>query len=308
MFKALIGTISVAACYLLVGSSYPIAKEAMNAIPLWTFTCVTFLIGYLALLPVTLLRDKTNWFRIPLKGWGAISLQSLFGAVLYTVFLLYGFASTSAVTASVLSSVAPAAVLALSYLFLKEKLTSSKLLSVVLAIAGVVVMTLPSSGGGHTSTSGFLFLSLSTLSTAICIVAAKRLSQTLPPMTLAAGVCLTGTLFTLPMALSELGQVHLGTLHDNVGVLIYYGIFVWALPYICFFFGIDKVRASVAGMCVALIPVASSMTAVMFYGESLSGLDIAAMLAIMLSIVLSEVDISGRMKRSRRSGSASVAG
>lgn len=304
MFKKRAGILSVALCYILVGSSYPIAKEAMDSIPTWTFTFITFVIGFLVLLPLTLTSDKTNWFRIDLKNWLAISIQSMFGAVLYTVFLLYGLSSTSAISASVITSAAPAVVLVLSVIFLKEKMHINTLLSVVLAVVSVVLMTLPSSQSGSVNTfSGLVFLSLSTLSTAIVVVAAKLISSSMKPLTLAAGVCLTGAIFSIPMTLHELSSFNLSsiTLHQSI-IMVYYGIFVWALPYIFFFYGISRVSAPSAGMCVALIPVASMLASVMIYGDRVKNTDLIAMAIIIISILLSEFNLSTLFQRKRISG------
>lgn len=303
MFRRHSGILSVAMCYILVGSSYPIAKEAMDTIPTWTFAFITFVIGFLILLPLTLTSDKTNWLRISFKNWFAICVQSMFGAVLYTVFLLYGLASTSAIAASLITSAVPAVVLILSILFLKEKMRINTLFSVLLAVITVVMMTLPSSqSGGNNTFGGLILLSFSTLSTAVAVVAAKLIPSSMKPLTLAAGVCLTGAIFSVPMTLHELNNFNLSsiTLHQSI-VMIYYGVFVWALPYIFFFYGISRISAASAGMCMALIPIESMLASVMIYKEPVKLTDMVAMLFIIISIVLSELNL-GRIYQKKNVG------
>lgn len=298
MLSKFSGLMYVALCFIIVGSSYPIAREAMDSIPTWTFTCITFLIGFLFLLPFTLYKDKTNWFRISLRDWGITCVLSLLGAVLYMVLLFYGLSSTTALTASIITSTAPAVVLVISVCFLREKLKINAALSVTLAVVSVVIMTLPNGqSGGHNTLLGLMFLSLSTLANALNIIIANRVRPTIRPLTISAGVCLTGAIFSLPMALSELQHYHLSDITSSQWeIIIYYGVVVWALSYIVFFMGVHKISAATAGMCVALIPVASMLCSVMFYHDHVRARDLIATLIIVLSVVLSEVRFKGHQK------------
>ena len=296
MLNRISGVMCVAICYILVGISYPVAKEAMESIPTWTFTFITFLTGLAALLPLSILIDKTRWLSVSLCDWAAIGVQALFGAVLYTVFLLYGIPDTSAVAASVITSVAPAFVLMFSAFFLKEKMTVKSCFAVILAILSVIIMTVPTaSNTGRTSLSGFIFLALSTLSTASVIIFAKKLSSQLRPVTLATGVCLAGTVLSFPLSLTEKGGFHLSavTSHQAI-IMIYYGLFVWALPYVFFFYGIWKVRASTAGMTVALIPVSAMLAGALFFGNKVTSTDVTATMLIVSSIVVAELNLKRR--------------
>ncbi|MFS2221714.1 DMT family transporter [Pantoea sp. B65] len=302
MLHKISGLLSVAMCFILVGSSYPIAKEAMESIPTWTFTFITFIIGFLFLLPLTLRKEKTNWFAISLKNWMIVSLFSLLGAVLYTIFLLYGLPSTSAISASVITSAAPAAVMLISVIFFREKLKANSALSVFLAVVSVIVMTIPASQqGGSNTLTGLFFLCLSTLSNALNIVLANKVHTTLKPLTMAAGVCLTGAVFSSPMAIYELQSYQLsGITQGQAMVMLYYGIFVWALAYIFFFRGITRISAASAGMCVAITPIASMACAVIFFGDSVRTSDLLATIIIIFSIIFSEIDLKKIFKRSNK--------
>lgn len=299
MLKKHSGVICVAICYMLVGVSYPVAKEAMESIPTWTFTFITFLTGLAALFPLSLMIDRTRWLNIPLRDWAAIGVQALFGAVLYTVFLLYGLPDTSAVAASVITSVAPAFVLIFSAIFLRQKLTLKSAFAVVLAVLSVIVMTTPTAGNtGHNTVTGLIFLALSTLATASVIIFAKKLSSQLRPITMATGVCLLGAVISFPLSLMKGGSFHLSSItHSQAIIVVYYGLFVWPLPYVFFFHGIWKVRAATAGMTVALVPVSAILAGALFFGESITMTDVAATILIVASIVIAEVNIGRQVQQ-----------
>lgn len=299
MYTKISGLLSVIMCFILVGSSYPVAKEAMDSIPTWTFTCISFAIGFIFLLPFTLFREKTNWFNISLKDSLMISVLALLGAVLYTVFLLYGLPTTTAISASVITSATPAVVLVISVLCFKEKLKLNTSISVILAIISVVVMTLPGSQGSSNNTlTGLVFLSLSTLSNAVNIIVANKVSTSLKPLTMAAGVCLAGAVFSLPMAVHESQSFSLLSItRGQAGVLVYYGVFVWALAYMFFFKGIGHISAASAGMCVALTPVASMACSALFFGDAVKHTDLIATVIIIFSVIFSEVDLFKLFKK-----------
>lgn len=284
------GYVYVLLCYLLIGISYPIAKDAMSQVPIWIFTAITFALAFVMLYPFVRLVDKVRLSRIDAKVWLAVSVQSLLGGVLYTVFLLYGFESATAIMASVFSSLAPAAVLTLSSLLLKERLSVRKVVAIMMAVAGVLVLTLPSAdASGHSTWTGIVFLLLSTLSTAGGVIAANKLNVNLPAATMAAGVCLTGTIFTLPMAISQGITFDWHSLNAaNVWVMVYYAALVWAVPYAFFFMGVTKIPASATGMAIAVIPLAASFFAIAFFGEKMHLTDGIALLLVTLSIIAAE--------------------
>lgn len=302
MLKKLSGLCCVALCFIIMGASYPIAKEAIDSIPTWIFTFITLVIGFIFLLPLTIVKDKTNWLHIRGRDWLIVSVLSLLGAVLYTVFLLYGLASTTALTASVITSAAPAAVLLIAVVFMGDKLRLNTTLSVILAVISVVIMTFQASQQGeHNTATGLLFLLLSTLVNALNLIVANKVHASLKPLTMSAGVCLTGAIFSLPLALHELHSYRLSSITaSDAGIMVYYGVVVWAITYILFFMGVHKISASAVGMCVALIPVAAMLCSVSFFGASVKSRDIIATLVIVLSIIFSELDLGALLRRGRQ--------
>jgi drug/metabolite transporter (DMT)-like permease len=287
-----LGYINVLICYLLVGVSYPIAAESMNSIPVWIFMAITLTVGFVFLYVIGRVTEAPPIFSLSLKTWAIISLQSLLGAVLYTAFLLYGLEYSNAISASIFTSIAPAIVLTMSYFLLKEKLSMKKGIAIFFAVLGVLCLTIPSSdASGSTSFYGIIFLALSTLSTSGCVIAAKKYDVQLPALTMATGVCFTGMIFTLPlMFLLEGKNINVSALLDtkNTLTMIYYGILVWAVPYFCFFKGVTKIPASATGMAFAIIPVASTFFSIIFFNQTLTMINMIALIMVTASILLSE--------------------
>jgi drug/metabolite transporter (DMT)-like permease len=290
MNKKLLGLLAVALCYVLIGSSYPIAQEAVSTIPTWTFTGITIFIGFLVQYPFTIFSEKTKWSAISFKEWTSVSVLTLLGNILYTVFLLYGMSGTNATTAAVVSSSVPALVLLLSFIFLKDKLKLKMILSVALAIISVIMMSVPdNSSSGHSTVTGLTMLSLSALSNAIYVIVAKKFTSVLKPWTFSAAVCLVGAICTLPMMFYELKTFNLFSLHlGQVVTMIYYGVFVWAIPIYLFLWGINYISATTAGMMFSFIPLASIVTTVLFFNGHVRHIDLIATTLVVISVIISE--------------------
>ena len=107
---------------------------------------------------------------------------------------------------------------------------------------------------------------------------------------MAAGVCVTGFIFSLPMAILEAKDFDWQLLTSHYAVLVYYGLLVWALPYICFFKGVTRIPASATGMAFSIIPIAATLVSVVCFGESLSLLDSVALLLVTGSILFAEAN------------------
>ncbi|QKZ04239.1 DMT family transporter [Pseudomonas eucalypticola] len=285
------GYVYVLICYALIGVSYPIAKNVMDQIPTWFFTCATMGIGALLLLPFSLKFDRGVLANLSFRDWVTICIQSLLGSVLYTIFLLYGMTSSTAVMASIFTSITPVFVVILSAVFLGEALSLRKLAAIAMAIAGVMLLTMPTSDASGANTGiGVLLLLLSSLSSGFYVIAAKKLNVSMPPATTAFGVCATGTIFTFPMAIAESRTIDFAAIMTvgNATTVLVYALFSWAIASWLFFAGVTRIPASATGMAFAVTPLTATFFSTVFLGESLSVYSCTALVMVVASIFLVE--------------------
>ncbi|VXD04513.1 membrane hypothetical protein [Pseudomonas sp. 9AZ] len=110
-------------------------------------------------------------------------------------------------------------------------------------------------------------------------------------------LCLTGTVFTTPMAIVQgFSFDWLQLTAANGWVMAYYGALVWAVPYVLIFKGVTRIPASATGMAVAIIPLAASFFSILFFGEHLQVTDGFALVLVILSIVAAEASESTKPK------------
>ena len=125
------------AAMLLVGSNVGVGKSIVAFIPVSLFALLRFVIAMAVLWP--LLRPA-KIRRVKRGEWVNLFLQALFGTFMFTLLMLNGVQRTSAVAAGVITSTIPAVVALFSWFFLKERPNGRALVSIALAIIGVVVI------------------------------------------------------------------------------------------------------------------------------------------------------------------------
>lgn len=289
------GYLFVILCQVIVGSSYPIAKAAIDTIPAWILACVTLAIASIILLPIASIIEKTKWTKFGLVNWYKVGVQSLCACVLYTIFLFFALSHASATVAGIFNGLSPALVFILAPFLVKERLNLKKGLAIIVAIAAVVIISVDfsssSSSAGGTNLLGVVFLLLSVSSNALFAIFSKKFSVDLKPWTASAGVCFTGFLITLPFGIYEVitkkFAFDMFFENGNLPATLYYAVFVWAAAYVFWYYGIPKVAATFGGIAQAIVPIAAALSAVIFFHEAVRTVDVIGLVLIILSVVVS---------------------
>jgi drug/metabolite transporter (DMT)-like permease len=288
-------------CQIIVGSSYPIAKAAVDSIPEWILACVTLGIASIILMPLASKIEKSKWSSFGKDNWIKVGVQSLCACVLYTVFLFFALSHASATVSGIFNGLAPAVVFILSPIIVGEKLNLKKGFSIVVAIIAVLVVSVSSSASsGGTDLIGIIFLLLSVLSVSLFTVFSKKFAVNLEPLTAAAGVCFTGFVITLPFCIFQTvtsGFSYSAFMENgNLPATLYYAVFVWAAAYVLWYYGIPKVAATFGGVAQAIVPIASMVAAVIFFGETLRTVDIIGLVLITVSVIISVFAENGEVE------------
>lgn len=285
------GVLLIVLSMACIGASIPLGDSMMIKLPVWLFTFMTIFMASVILIPLSILKEKTQWLKLGLKNYLGMFMQALLTATLYTVFTLYGVIHASAITVGIVSSITPAVVLVLSFFLLNEKLNLKKVSSIILAVVAVLIMNLVGiQDNGGSSPLGMVFMLLAVLSISLFFIYAKKFSVELPPFTLAAGLALFGTLQTLPMAIVEFNSIDMAVFSSGMiwwGIILY-SLLAWVFAYTTTFFAMPKINASTAGMANAVIPIVATAVAVIFYGASIRVVDIVAIALVIASILIAE--------------------
>ena len=258
------------AAMLLVGSNVGIGKSIVAFVPVPLFALLRFVIAMAVLWPLL----RVGKLRRVKKGeWLNLFLQALFGTFGFTLLMLNGVHRTSAVAAGVITSTIPAVVALFSWLFLKEKPDGRALVSIALAIVGVVVINLAHAdqSAGASSESSFAG-NLMVLGAVCCeslyVILSRRLTQTLAPIDICAYTHLFGLLLMLPLGVSSLLAFDYASVPASIWALVlWYGLSASIFSFWLWMKGIRHVPGSLAGVFSAVLPVAAAVYGIVFLDE-----------------------------------------
>ncbi|WP_369899638.1 DMT family transporter [Bacillus manliponensis] len=260
----------LALAMILVGMNVAVGKVIVEKVPIFLFSEIRFLIALLFLIPMAFFHERST-IKIEKQQFKLLFLQSFFGVFLFSICMLYGVRYTSATAAGIITSTVPAAIALLSFFFLKERLSTSQVVSVCLAVLGILIITLQTSTI-HSQNQPLLFGNIlifgAVVSEALFTIYAKKLAGVLSPIHMAAAINLIGFLLFLPFAIHEGLSFQLANITMFIWILImYYAITASVLSFVFWYQGITKVKASIAGIFTGFIPVTAAVTGIFMLDE-----------------------------------------
>ena len=183
-------------------------------------------IGAVALGVVLLARRA--WRRPRRADWLPLVAIGLLWFGVYNVALNAGERRVDAGTAAMLIQVAPVLIAVLAVLFLRERSTPWLWVGLLVAFAGVAVISLATSPGGDRDVLGVLLCLLSAAVYSVSVLLQKPLMARLPALQVTWVACTVGAVACLPFApqlVEEAGDARLPTL----GWVVYLGAFPTAI-------------------------------------------------------------------------------
>src|SRR5262245_32736009 len=128
------------------GSTFVLTKAAVQDFPPLTLAALRFLIAALILIPVALPRGGLARLPRPLP-LAQIGLMAVTGIAAFTVAFNYAMLYGSASQGALIFALSPGAVAIAAALFLKERPSRSRILGIVLSIAGVALVAVSGEQG-----------------------------------------------------------------------------------------------------------------------------------------------------------------
>jgi drug/metabolite transporter (DMT)-like permease len=211
--------------------------------------------------------------RVPRAAWLPLFLQALCGIVLFRIFLFYGLQLTSAASAGILTSSAPAMSALLAVLILRERLGGRGVFGVLLTGLGVFVLTVPgaSGGAGANPVLGNVLVLGAVLGEALWNVLSRFTVSQLSPLSAATFTTLLALLMFLPLALPEALQFNVaGVTPSQIGAILYYALGATVLAYLLWFAGVRGVTASTAAVYTGWLPVSAVALSALLLHEPLT--------------------------------------
>lgn len=280
--------LSLAASTSVIGSYVGLSKLLVVVFPVFLLAWLRFGMAAVFMLP-WLKRGPTE---APLSGRTRflLFLESFFGNFLFSLCLLFGMKHSSAVVAGVIMAGIPATVALMSWLFLRERIAPRTLAGIAMAVGGVALVALNKHGGGAgaaTSGWGALLLVGAVICEASYVVIGKQLTTALPPRRISALINLWGLVLVTPLGLWQALDFDFGAVAiKDWGLLLFYAIAASTVTVWLWMKGLQHVSAAKAGVFMVFLPVSTAVVGLVFLGERMSSLQLAAYALALGGVVL----------------------
>jgi drug/metabolite transporter (DMT)-like permease len=230
--------------------------------------------------------------------WPLLSLLALLGVSNYNTFAYLGLQDTSATNAVLLSSATPVLIVALSFLLLRQAVSPSQCLGILLSLTGVVVIATegrPQLLADMTLNRGDIWILAAGLDWALYSVCLRWRPTELEPLTFLAAIMGIGLIPLTGLYAWDLAQGNRFVISPtNLAAIGYVAVFPSVLAYIFWNRAIQEMGANRTGQYIHLMPAFGALLATLLLGERLLWFHAAGAGLIAIGILLATLRRSPR--------------
>ncbi|NVK22607.1 MAG: DMT family transporter [Kangiellaceae bacterium] len=244
--------------------------------------------------------------------WWLLGLLALCEPCLYFIFESYALTYTTASEAGMVTALQPLMVAITAYYFLKEQISGRLIVGCLLAVVGVVWLTLAGTSSEHASNP---WLGNALEFGAICAATgysllARKLSQRYSPIFLTLLQTIMGSVFFLPLIFWQGASISLDVSAEAIMAILFLAFGVNIFAFTCYNFAFKTMPASQVGSLMNLLPIGTLFFGWLMLGEQLNGMQYMAAGLVLLGVIWSqtkprhktifiEQELAGRSLRQR---------
>ena len=263
-----------------------------NDIPPMAMTFYRWLFAVLILAPFAWPHLKREWPAV-WRHRRVMLLLGLTGVGSHNALAYLGLNYTTATNGVILNSFIPIMIIGLTWIFLRQRLSTIQLVGVGVSLSGVLVIL--SRGEWSTFATlelnhGDLLVILSMLLWSIYTICLRWRPPGLHMLTFLFVIGCIGDAAVFPLYAWEMARgAHMSFTIVNIVALVSVALFSSVLAYIFWNRGVERVGASVAGLFVHLMPVFGTVLAWLFLGERLYAFHLLG-----ISLILAGIYVTSR--------------
>ncbi len=200
--------------------------------------------------------------RIHLADLGRLFLCGFFGVALNQLMFFHGLMRTTPINASIIMVATPILVLVLAGILLKERITYTKSLGVLLGAAGALTLIIlkPNASVTGATRLGDLFILINATSYGIYLVIVKPLMRKYTAVTVMAWSFLVGLVLVLPFGWTEFNAIQWHALTGPImAALIFVVVMVTFIAYLLNTWALGQVNPTVVGTYIYLQPIMAAL-------------------------------------------------
>ena len=251
------------------------------------------------LMGIVLLIKNRSLFRVRWKDIWCFAGTGICSILLFNYCYFTAIQITSLSVAAVLLYTAPAFVMLMSYVLFREKLTSSKLLALVLTLIGCVLVTGIMGSDSTKALSGYgmlMGLGAGFGYALYSIFSRYALERGYSSLQITFYTFVFAAIGIMPMASMQGILRYIGSNVENIGFTLIFGAVSTVLPYLAYTAGLNYVENGQASIIASVEPVVATLFGVVLFREKMSFGNIVGMLLVLGAIVLCNIKMPHKAK------------
>ena len=254
--------------------AFPFIKIGLRELSFINLTIMRFFVVCCVFLLILLLQQK-RFSKLQKKDVLPIFLLGVFGVIVYHFGLNYGEQFISPGAASLIIATIPIQIVILAVIFLKEKIGLIKILGIIIALGGVLVISI---WGKKDATleigyiSGAIAVLIAAIMGALYTIVGKKLLDRYSGLSLTVYAMLLGSLGLVPFInISLFGQVSKMSINGWFAI-IFLGVFSTVIGYAIWFIALKIKTASELSIYLYAIPVFSTIFSYLMFKDEITSM------------------------------------
>ncbi len=271
---------------ILWGNSFIATKLALRELNPQTIILLRLLLG-IVLLAVFAIYTKKD-FTLNLKNHGAIFILALI-AVFHLWIQVTGLEYTSAASTGWIVGVTPVFMAILSIIFFKEKLSKTKIIGIIVAFSGLILLVSRSNMSNikFIEQKGDLLVLASAFTWSVYSLVNKKISLKYPPMMTILFLFIMMAVIISPFTVTRQSinaVIHLSLI--GWGSILFLGIFCSGIAYVLWAKSLKELDATKVGSFLYLEPFVTVLSAWLILSETITLTIILSGLIITVGVIL----------------------
>lgn len=278
---------------LIWSGNFIVARGLVRQIPPVSLAFYRWITAAAIIYPIAQKKFALEWTQVK-QSWQYLLWSALTGIALFNTFVYIGAHYTTAINLALIGTTSsPVIAVLLARIFLKENIGILKILGMILCITGVLFLL--SKGNMQNLltlrfTRGDGWVLLAAVSFAIYNTLARKKPAALSPMVYLSAIFCIGALLLLPVYLWEMSTAAPVEWNINLVLsILFLGLGASVISFLCWNLAISKLGAGRTALFGNLIPVFTSIEAVLFLEEAFTSIHIISMALVFAGILLANL-------------------
>ncbi|MDD4047525.1 MAG: DMT family transporter [Clostridia bacterium] len=240
-------------------------KIISDSVSPYQITFIRFLIGSFVLLPFAIKELRKRKLSLHKEDFAFFFVTGFLCVVVSMSLFQSAVLYTKASTVAIVFSTNPVFTIPFACLLLKEKLTKKTLISLLVSFLGILFIMNPLHITGDFI--GMIYAILSAITFSLYSVVSKKRIEKYGGLILNCATFIFGDVLLLIMMKFRDLPIIEGINASNISILLYLGIVITGIGFMCYFLAMEKTSASMASMAFFMKPALASIFAFIILGE-----------------------------------------